>query len=310
MKRSPANIAVLGSINMDLMLRCATLPSAGETVRADSVTEVCGGKGANQAVAAARAGGEVTLIGRVGDDAFSGRLLANLLREKINCQWVQTTDHCASGLAIVAVEQSGQNSIVIVPGANARLCVADVENARSAIEASDLLLVQLEIPLETALAGIAIARNANVRVILDPAPAPSTWPPEMLDVDLICPNEAEAATLLGESLCERERLVSAAEELQRRGAKNVAITLGQNGTLLRQGDESRHVDSYPITAVDTTAAGDAFAGALVVVWAEGWQLSDAVNFANAAGALAASRWGAQPGLPWRHEVERLYGTEP
>jgi ribokinase len=209
---------------MDLVIRCATLPVPGETLFADSSTETCGGKGANQAIAAARAGGQVTMIGRVGDDAFAGRLLENLHREQIDCQWVCTTDHCESGLAIVAVEQSGQNSILVVSGANARLTIADVEAARAAIASSDILLVQLEAPLEPVLAAMEIARSSGVRIILDPAPAPKDCPHELLHVDFLCPNESETATILGTPIETLEQAEVAARELHRRGARHVAIT--------------------------------------------------------------------------------------
>ena len=307
MKRPP-RIAVLGSINMDLVIRCQTLPRPGETTIAESSSEICGGKGANQAVAAARAGGEVTMIGRVGDDAFAGRLLGKLQEEGIQCEWVQSTPACASGLATVWVEQSGQNSILVVAGANAQLSVADVHAARPAIESSDLLLLQLEVPIVTVLAAIDVARQAGVRIILDPAPAPAECSPKLIDVDLICPNEAEAAAISGRTIGCIEDVEAAARELHRRGAKHVAITLGERGTLLWDGNQSHLVEAVSTTAVDTTAAGDAFAGALAVYWAEQNDLLDAVQFANAAGALAASREGAQPGMGTRDEIDETSRT--
>lgn len=309
MNRPTPRITILGSINMDLVIRCTSLPRPGETLMAESSAEMCGGKGANQAVAAARAGGDVTMIGRVGDDAFAGRLVANLERENINCQWIQRTTQCASGLAIVSVEQSGQNSIVVVPGANARLRVADVQAASSAIESSDVLLVQLEVPIDTVLAAIEIARAANVRIILDPAPAPTECPEKLLNVDLICPNESEAAAIIGRTVESVQQVEAAARELHRRGARCVAVTMGKRGTLLWDGEKSHRVNPLPITAVDTTAAGDAFAGALAFYWAEHGSLVDAVGFASAAGALAASREGAQPGMGSRDEIEELWRTK-
>jgi ribokinase len=308
MTRPAPRIAILGSINMDLVLRCASLPGPGETVLAKSSAEICGGKGANQAVAAARAGGDVTMIGRVGDDAFASRLVANLRQENINCGQVKATSRCSSGLAIVAVEQSGQNSIVVVSGANGRLSVADVETAREEIESSDVLLLQLEVPIASVLAAIEIARAAGVRIILDPAPAPAECPDQLLQVDLICPNQSEATAILGDTVDTDEQVEAAAQALQQQGAKNVAVTLGERGTLLWDGANSQHIKPFPVTAVDTTAAGDAFAGALAVFWGEGNGLADAVRFANGAGALAASREGAQPGMPKRDDIERLWRT--
>ena len=309
MNRSAARIVVLGSINMDLVVRCASLARPGETVIAHSSSDVCGGKGANQAVAAARAGGDVVMIGRVGDDAFAGRLVANLERERVDCRCVRETPACASGLAVVCVEDSGQNAIVVVPGANARLEVADVEAARATIESADVLLVQLEVPITTVLAARRIAAASGVRVILDPAPAPPEFPDALLDVDLICPNQSEAAAMTAAPVTSEQQIESAARQLQQRGAKHVAITLGQRGALLWDGRKSYLVRPFEITPVDTTAAGDAFAGSLAVYWAEGHPLPDAVRFANAAGALAASRLGAQPGMASRQEIEELWRTE-
>ena len=303
--RGKPKIVVLGSINMDLVIRCGKLPVPGETLLAKSSQEICGGKGANQAVAAARAGGEVSMIGRVGNDAFGGRLVANLAHEGIDCSQVFRTEDCASGLAIVGVEDSGENAIMVVPGSNGRLCAEDVGRARSFIENSDVLLVQLEVPVDTVLAAVQVARNAGVKVILDPAPAPGAFPESLLEVDLVCPNEAEAEALTGIEVTTEESAIHAAMALQSRGAKQVAITMGDQGALLLDDCGGRMVPSFPVKAIDTTAAGDAFAGALGVRWAEGVTLEEAVRFGNAAGALAASRLGAQPGMGTREEIESL-----
>lgn len=297
-------ITVLGSINMDLVVRCMDLPRPGETILAESSAEICGGKGANQAVAASRVGGKVRMIGRVGDDAFADVLLKNLMNEGVDCSSVRRTDDCASGLAVVAVESSGQNSIVVVPGANGRLTVDDVAQSRSQIESADVLLVQLEVPVPTILAAVEVAKQANVRVILDPAPAPSHLPEELLTVDVICPNESETAALTGRPVETLSELQAAAEALGESGQCRVAITLGERGTMLVESPGNlTHIPAVSIEAVDTTAAGDAFAGALAVYWAEGHPLPDAVRFANRAGAIAASRPGAQPGMPYRDEIE-------
>ena len=298
-------IAVLGSINMDLVIRCAKLPISGETLLAESSSEICGGKGANQAVAAARVGGEVSMIGRVGDDAFAESLLDNLKKEGIDCTHVQITNDCSSGVAIVAVEESGQNSIMVVPGANGKLSVDDVERARLIIESSDILLVQLEVPMDTVLAAIQVAKQADVKVILDPAPAPRSFPEELLEVDLLCPNESEAEALTGIAVKTNEDATRAALELRRKGAANGAITMGEKGTLFVDQNGSEWIPSFPVKALDTTAAGDAFAGALGVYLAKGNSLKEAVRFANAAGAIAASRLGAQPGMGTQEEIQDL-----
>jgi len=310
MSPSKPRIVVVGSINMDLVVRCGKLPMPGETVLAQSSRGVCGGKGANQAVAAARAGGEVTMVGRVGDDAFAGRLVENLRREGVQTDHVLPTGRLASGLAVVAVEDSGQNAILVVPGANGRVSVDDVRAARSAIESADVVLLQLEIPIKTVLATIDIARSAGVRVVLDPAPVPARWPDELLEVDLLTPNESEAAALVGRPVESIEEAKVAARKLNEKDARNVAITLGDRGTLLFDEQQTRRIEPFAVEAVDTTAAGDAFAGALAVFWAERDDLAEAVRLANAAGALAASREGAQPGMASREEIENLRATSP
>jgi ribokinase len=196
----PPKITVLGSINMDLLVRCAHLPVPGETIIAESSAQIPGGKGANQAVAAARAGGEITMIGRVGDDAFAARLVANLRRENINTANVIETDQSASGIAVVAVEESGENAIIVVPGANGRVRSEDVDATADIIRKSELLLLQLEIPLDAVRQAIAIATEAGVRVILDPAPMPNSLPQQTLQVDIICPNQSEASAIVGRSI--------------------------------------------------------------------------------------------------------------
>ena len=293
MTANPPDIAVVGSINMDLVIRCATLPEPGETILAESSVEVCGGKGANQAVAAARAGGNVTMIGRVGDDAFAGRLVNNLRHEQICSDAVRITERCASGVAIVAVEQSGQNSIMVVPGANGHVDVEDVHTSREVISASHVVLLQLEIPAAAVLASIKIAREAGVRVILDPAPALRDWPIDLFNVDVLCPNESEAATLLGCPIGSLEDAAAGARRLHQLGVRHAVITLGSRGTMVCEGGSPRLIQPFRVTAVDTTAAGDAFAGALAVRWSEGASFFEAVRFANAAGALTASQQGAQ-----------------
>lgn len=305
MTSKPPRVTVVGSINMDLVVRCEELPRPGQTIMAQSMRQVGGGKGANQAVAAARAGAQVTLVGRVGDDVLAGQLKRDLLREQINCDHVLATSDCSSGVAVVAVEDSGQNAILVVPGANGRVEPEDVLACRQLIEASDVLLVQLEIPLAAVLTAIDVARQAGVRVILDPAPAPAEVPPQLLGVDLVCPNQSEAATLTAHPASTDVQVEQAARELQALGAENVAITLGERGSFFWDGENSRWIKPFPVSVVDTTAAGDAFAAALAVFWAEQDNLVRALEFASAAGALSASRAGAQTGLPFRAEIEAL-----
>jgi ribokinase len=299
-------IVVVGSINMDLLVRCPELPLPGETVLAQSAEEFCGGKGANQAVAAARAGGSVAMVGRVGSDAFAARLLENLVEAGIATQRVQRTEGVASGLAVVQVDDEGENAILVVAGANGQLSAADIERAGGAIAACDMVLFQLETPLETVLAAKRRALQAGVRVILDPAPAPRDWPSELLeDVALLCPNAYEASMLTGMPVEDLGQAEAAGRRLRELGARAVAVTLGAQGALLLEEEACYHLPAYSVSAVDTTAAGDAFAGALAVRWAEGASLSEAVRFANAAGALSASQVGAQPSMATRQAIEGL-----
>lgn len=248
----------------------------------------------------------MTMIGRVGNDAFADRLLGNLNDQGVDTRCVGRCTDCASGLAVIAVEDSGQNSIMVIPGANGRVSVADIEASRSTIQNSDILLLQLEIPLASVIRASQIARQSGVRVMLDPAPAPADWPSELLHVDLLCPNESEAAVLTGGSVNTRQQAEVAARTLHQLGAANVAITMGDQGTLILHHEQAEFVPAYPVDPVDTTAAGDAFAGALAVHWSAHNDFVEAVRFANAAGALAASRQGAQSGMASRQELETLW----
>ncbi|MDG2220157.1 MAG: ribokinase [Rubripirellula sp.] len=299
-------VAVLGSINMDLVVRCDELPEPGQTIMANSSTEFCGGKGANQAVAASLAGGDVNIIGAVGNDAFAKRLMDNLRHHSIGCNHVLQRSEHPSGLAIISVDQRGQNSIMVVAGSNGTLSAGDVQSVEAIIQDADVLLVQLETPVDAILAGIKIANQAGVKVILDPAPALKSIPPDLLNIDLLCPNESEAAALTGQKVASVDDAISAAIRLQQMGSQNVAITLGDRGTLLHTCDETTLVPAFEIDAVDTTAAGDAFAGSVAVRWLQTGNLQNAVRFANAAGALTASKHGAQASMPSHNEIESLW----
>jgi len=288
---------------MDLVVRCKALPLAGQTLLAQSSSESCGGKGANQAVAAALSGGDVSMLGAVGDDAFATRLINNLRMHGVNCDSTIQLDGVASGLAIIAVDLSGQNSIMVVPGANSKFSKSSVQAAETLIKGSDCLMIQLETPMESVLEGIRLARRYGVRVILDPAPAPSEIVPSLLQVDLICPNETEASDLTQLPVTNAKEAKAAAKQLQDLGAKNVVITMGSEGAVLRQGDTTTLIPPIPVDAIDTTAAGDAFAGALAVRWSQTNNLLNAVRYANAAGAIAASRAGAQTSIATQKEIE-------
>jgi ribokinase len=291
---------------MDLVVRSARLPRPGETIIGREALEIPGGKGANQAVAAARLDADVAMIARVGNDAFGQRLRTGLQQEGVDVSRVIVTRNCASGLAIVAVEDSGENAITVLPGANGRLSAEDVRSASDLIRDADVLLLQLEVPLETVLAAIDLAARHETLVILDPAPAPESFPSNLLSVDVACPNETEATALTGISITTLEDAAAAARRLREMGTRHAVITLGSQGALIcGPDDRCERIPSFAITAVDTTAAGDAFAAALGVGLAQGKTISDAVPYACAAGALAASRAGARPSMPSAADVAQL-----
>jgi ribokinase len=302
---SAPRIVVVGSINLDLVVRCAALPRPGQTVTGDDLHEHGGGKGANQAVAAARLGARTTLIGRVGDDGAGQRLRAGLAAEGVAVPSDLVSSTVSSGTAIIAVERGGENHILLIPGANALLTPGDVERHADHIRSAQVLLLQLEIPTATVIAAARIARSAGVRVLLDPAPAPTHFDPALFAVDLLSPNRSEAEAIVGRRLPTIAAVIDAARELVARGSGAVVITLGAEGAVLCADGKSRHLPTFTVNAVDATAAGDAFKAALALRWAEGAPLEEAARFALAAGALAASRPGAQPSLPRRHEVDAL-----
>lgn len=301
------HIIVVGSINMDLVARMKRLPRPGETLHGDEFQTISGGKGANQAVAAARLGAQVTLIGRVGDDAFGLVLKEALAQYGVDTQHVLTTAGCSSGVAMIGVESSGANSIVVIAGANGELTPADVSTRADVIASADALLVQLETPLNTVAAAIQIARQAGVRTILDPAPAPaSELPAALRSVDLISPNQTEAEAMTQVVVHDVESARRAARLLQQGGAREVVMKLGELGALVCASDgRMEHVAATKVDAVDTTAAGDAFTAGLAVALSEGQSLADATRFGCAAGTLACTVFGAQPAMPSRAAVQKF-----
>lgn len=310
--RSP-HIVVVGSINMDLVVRCRTLPRPGETLSGSSFEEIPGGKGANQAVAAARLGARVSMIGRVGDDAFGRTLQRSLESNGVDVQAVQATSGISSGLAVIAVEDSGQNSIIVIPGANGRLTTSDIQAAADIIRSADVVLLQFEVPMAVIVEAIQIARSSgSTRIIVDPAPAAAgLLPREIFQADWLCPNETEAEALCQSPVHSLDDARSAVLWLQNTGVKSPVITLGAQGIVWCDGHGTcQLMKPFVVTAVDTTAAGDAFAGALGVALAEGRSDREALRFACAAGALATTRSGAQPAMPTRDMVNALLKSQP
>lgn len=300
-----AHVTVVGSLNMDLVARTPRIPQPGETIIGGDFQTVPGGKGANQAVAAARLGGEVAMVGRLGEDAFAQPLLQNLSVAGIDHTFVMQDSGAATGVALIVVDDAGENSIVVASGANMRLSPADIDAAASSITTADVLLLQLENPLETVSRAAELACEHGVRVILNPAPA-RPLPANLLSlVDVLIPNETEAALLTGLPVSSEEEAAVAATALQGLGVGSVILTLGERGAFLAQGQATQLIAAFAVTPVDTTAAGDAFVGGFAVALAEGRSMAEAVRWGNAAGALATTKLGAQPSLPSRAAVEAL-----
>jgi ribokinase len=301
------HIVIVGSLNMDLVVQVPTIPAPGETVLGNNFATIPGGKGANQAVAAARLGANVSLIGRVGADAFGEQLLANAQKEGIDVTHVEYDANAASGVAMISVDARGQNSIAVASGANYCLTAAHVREAWSALENVDLLVMPLETPLETIETAVSLANQAGVKVILNPAPAQKLAPQILAGVDVLVPNEPETTQLTGIEIDSPESTHNAAQALLKLGVGHVVLTLGSRGALVLAGETNlfTQVEPYPVKVVDTTAAGDAFVAGLAVALAEGKELVEAAQFANAVGALAVTKQGAQPGMPTREEVEIL-----
>ena len=294
------DILVVGSLNTDLVVRAPRFPAPGETIRGEDLQVIPGGKGANQAVAAARHGIRVSMLGRVGKDNFGDFLLDNLKSNKVDSQLVQRDD-ASTGTAIIVVDENGQNSIILSAGANGK--VSDEEVNTASFSDYNLLLLQLEIPTPAVLSAARRAHENGLRVILNPAPA-RELPNELISLaDYLIPNETEVSLLTGLSVNDMNSAEQAARALLGVGAKNVIVTLGSKGALIVTDTQVTHVDSFKVNVVDTTAAGDAFIGGFATALLQDKSLVEAVRYACACGALATTKFGAQPSLPIKEEVE-------
>lgn len=303
-----ARICVIGSLNMDLVVQTPHLPAPGQTILGGPFQTIPGGKGANQAVAAARAGAQVTMIGCVGSDSYGTMLRTALEAEGIDTSHVQARQDMASGVALIAVAPDGQNTIIVAPGANATLTPADIDRYEETIRASQVVLLQLEIPLPAVERAIMLASTAGVQVILNPAPAQSLPDALLRHVDFLVPNETEAATLTGITPDSWSTAADAARILAAKGVGHTVITLGSRGALLFQDEHVVQQPAFPVQAIDATAAGDAFVGAFGVALADGKSPQDALRWGAAAGAIAATQIGAQPSLPSRVAIEECIAT--
>ena len=297
-------IVVMGSLNIDLVVQAPRIPKPGETIiGASDLQRIPGGKGANQEYGAAKLGADVALVGRVGNDMFVERLIKNLGKVGIDIRHVTRDSRASTGVAIIVVEESGQNSIVVSSGANKHVSPKDVSQAEEVIRSANLLLLQLEIPLAAVYKAAQLAQHHGVRIVLNPAPAQPLPADLLLMMDIHIPNETETTILSGYYVDADDGIKKATAELRQSGVKIIIMTRGSRGSILITENEVTNFPAFPIKPVDTTAAGDAFVSSFAVAFAEGKSLHDAVRFGNAAGALTSMKLRAQPSMPNRMELE-------
>lgn len=297
-------ITVIGSINLDTNLRVHHMPKPGETIHATRHYSAAGGKGANQAVAAARSECEVNFIGGIGSDAVGKEMLDLLQKEGINTDGIKTVEQESTGQAFITVDDDGQNSITIYAGANYAFGPEDVLQNRSLIENSDFLVAQFETPVEATIKGFEIAHKAGVKTILNPAPAMTKIPAELLRLtDVITPNETEAATLTNVQVVDKESAQKAANLLHEQGVGAVIITIGSKGAFYDYQNKSELIPAYKVKAVDTTAAGDTFIGVMASVLKPDFSnLKAAISFGNKASSITVQHYGAQPSIPYKKDI--------
>ena len=295
-------IYVIGSSNTDMVVKTEKLPMPGETVIGGTFFMNPGGKGANQAVAAARLGGRVTFIARVGADLFGSQALQQFQKENIDTRFVTQDQEHPSGVALIGVDRQGENTIIVAPGSNRQLNVKDVANAFESIAEESIILIQLEIPQETVEFAILSGKKKNCDVILNPAPVQPVDDNALRNLSIITPNEMEAEMLTGIRITDLNSAAQAAQQLHQAGVPNVIITLGSKGAFVSTGSNGKLIAAPKVTAVDTTAGGDCFNGALAVALAEGMKVEEAVSFACQAASLSVTRMGAQSSMPYRKEV--------
>lgn len=298
-----SRILVIGSSNTDMVIKTEHLPLPGETILGGKFLMNPGGKGANQAVAASRLGSKVTFITKRGNDLFGNQAVGLLMREGIDTQYVVKDNDLPSGVALITVDGSGENSIVVAPGSNGNLLNDDIDVHVFDPKIFSILLLQLEIPIQTVEYCAEMATKSGIRVILNPAPACPLSADLLANVWLITPNETEAESLSGIKISDMESVEQAASALKAKGVKNVIITLGETGAYIKSDEFTGLVQGIKVEPLDTTAAGDVFNGALAVAISEGQSLKDAVVFANRAASISVTRMGAQASAPFRNEIK-------
>jgi len=308
MPKTQCDVVVIGSSNMDMTVRCRELPVPGQTVLGDDFAMNPGGKGANQAVAAAKLGARTQLVARLGNDVFAGASTRSFGSANLGTDYLVRDESVASGIALIFVDDTGENQIVVAPGANGHLTPQDVDAALPAIETAKVMILQLEIPMETVRHAASLAIEHQTRVILNPAPARILPSALLKQIDILIANETEVMVLTGAGDVDTSTAAAACRPLLDAGVESVITTLGREGAIVTSGVGATKVPGFRVKAVDTTAAGDTFAGAVACALAEGQSLENAVRFANAAAALSATKHGAQVSMPTREEVERLLAS--
>lgn len=300
------NICVIGSLNMDLVVNVDTMPKPGQTIIGSNFKEVPGGKGANQAVAMTRLNGNVSMIGKGGEDGFGQTLINSLKNDKVDTTYIQTSKG-ATGVALITVDKNAQNSIVVSPGANFEVKEDDIDNNIEAIKNSDIVVLQLETPLNTIKYALNKAKELNKYTILNPAPAVKLDDEIIKNVDLLTPNETELEIISGVSIETEEDIQKAAQIMIEKGVKELIVTLGSKGSLYINKEKSMFKKAYKVEAVDTTAAGDSYTGALAVALSQDKNIEDAMDFASKVGALSVLKEGAQSSLPTLEDVKNFRG---
>ncbi len=303
------DILVIGSSNTDMIIQTPHIPRPGETILGGTFNTAAGGKGANQAVACARAGGKVVLVARVGRDMFGEQALRGFRQDGIDVTYVKQDDTAPSGVALIMVDRQGENSIAVASGANGRLSIEDVQDAAGVIQKASIVLMQLETPLTTIEAAAELATQNGIRVILNPAPAQPLGDALLQQISILTPNETEAEMLTGICVSDEDSAQAAARALIAKGVSSVIITLGAAGAYVHSDAFTGMVSGFQVNPVDTTAAGDTFNGTLALALAEGQPLEQAVTFANAAAALSVTKLGAQPSAPDRKRVEAFLAEQ-
>ncbi len=298
-----AEILIIGSINMDMVVSANRLPEMGETIMGKSYTTYPGGKGANQAIAAARMGGLVKMIGCVGKDAFGASLLENLTANNVDITSVGEDSNSSTGTALITVDDEGRNTIIVVPGANHALLPRDLDRFESVIAGAKLIVLQMEIPLVTVVYAVSMAKKHKIPVMLNPAPAQRLKADLLVNIEFLIPNETELAILTGIPVSTLPEIRKAAEIMLTFGVKRLLLTRGDKGAYYLDSQKEIILPAFAVRAVDTTAAGDAFIGALVVAFAHGEEMNVAIRSGLAAGALAVTKAGAQTSLPTQQELE-------